>query len=78
MNWLRIPVVIGLLIILSLLPLVLSHYFLGIVTQMMIYAIFAMSLDILMGYTRETFDANVRACANEVENFVYCSWNSSD
>lgn len=51
MNWLRIPIVIGLLVVLSLLPLALSQYFLGIVTQMMIYAIFAMSLDILMGYT---------------------------
>jgi hypothetical protein len=34
----------------------------------MVYEAFA---DILMGYTRESFDANVRACANEVENFVY-------
>jgi len=33
----------------------------------MVYEAFA---DILMGYTRETFDANVRACADEVENFV--------
>ena len=33
----------------------------------MVYEAFA---DILMGYTRETFDANVRACGNEVENFV--------
>ena len=33
----------------------------------MVYEAFA---DILMGYTRETFDANVRACAAEVENFV--------
>lgn len=33
----------------------------------MVYEAFA---DILMGYTRDTFDANVRACANEVENFV--------
>jgi kinetochore protein Nuf2 len=33
----------------------------------MVYEAFA---DILMGYTRESFDANVRACANEVENFV--------
>ena len=41
----------------------------------MVYEAFA---DILMGYTRETFDANVRACANEVENFVYYSWNGSD
>jgi len=34
----------------------------------MVYEAFA---DILMGYTRESFDANVRACGNEVENFVY-------
>lgn len=34
----------------------------------MVYEAFA---DILMGYTRETFDANVRACASEVENFVF-------
>ena len=33
----------------------------------MVYEAFA---DILMGYTRESFDANVRACSNEVENFV--------
>ena len=33
----------------------------------MVYEAFA---DILMGYTLESFDANVRACANEVENFV--------
>jgi hypothetical protein len=33
----------------------------------MVYEAFA---DILMGYTRETFEANVRACAAEVENFV--------
>lgn len=33
----------------------------------MVYEAFA---DILMGYTRDTFDANVRACAAEVENFV--------
>jgi hypothetical protein len=34
----------------------------------MVYEAFS---DILMGYTRENFDSNVRACANEVENFVY-------
>ena len=37
----------------------------------MVYEAFS---DILMGYTRENFDSNVRACANEVENFV-CSLN---
>jgi kinetochore protein Nuf2 len=34
----------------------------------MVYEAFA---DIIMGYTRDTFDANVRACAGEVDNFVY-------
>jgi kinetochore protein Nuf2 len=34
-----------------------------------VYEAFA---DILMGYTRDSFNANVRACSNEVENFV-CS-----
>jgi Nuf2 family len=38
----------------------------------MVYEAFA---DILMGYTRESFDSNVRACANEVENFV-CPLNT--
>jgi len=33
----------------------------------MAYEAFA---DILMGYTRETFDAHVRACQNEVDNPV--------
>jgi kinetochore protein Nuf2 len=33
----------------------------------MVYEAF---LDILMGYTREAFDANVLACSNEVDNFV--------
>ena len=41
----------------------------------MVYEAFA---DILMGYTRETFDANVRACSNEVEHFVCYFWNGSD
>jgi Nuf2 family len=35
-------------------------------------------LDILMGYTRETFDANVRACASEVDNFVFYSQFCAD
>jgi kinetochore protein Nuf2 len=34
----------------------------------MVYEAFA---DILMGYTRETFEANVRACAAEIDNFVH-------
>lgn len=47
----KILFVIVLLAVLSLLPLVLSQYYLGLVTQMLIYGIFAMSLDILLGYT---------------------------
>lgn len=51
MPWLRITLVVGLLTAASLLPLALSEYYLGLVIQSMIYAIFAMSLDILLGYT---------------------------
>ena len=47
----RIAAALGLLVVLVLLPLVLSKYHVDLVTQMMIYAIFAMSLDILLGYT---------------------------
>ncbi len=50
-HWPRLISVIFLLIALSLLPLVLPNYYLGLATQMMIFAIFAMSLDILLGYT---------------------------
>jgi len=51
MRALRIVTALILLAVLSLLPLVLSQYYVGLVTQMMIYGIFAMSLDILLGYT---------------------------
>lgn len=47
----RIAAASTLLAVLCLLPLVLSQYYVGLVTQMMIYGIFAMSLDILLGYT---------------------------
>ena len=47
----RIVLIVGLLALLALLPLALSEYYIGLVTQMMIYALFAMSLDILLGYT---------------------------
>ena len=47
----RIVWIVGLLGLLALLPLVLTEYYLGLVTRMMIYAVFAMSLDILLGYT---------------------------
>jgi branched-chain amino acid transport system permease protein len=41
----------SLLAVLILFPVILSEYYLGLVIQMMIYALFAMSLDILLGYT---------------------------
>ena len=47
----RIVWIVGLLGLLALLPLALTEYYLGLVTRMMIYAVFAMSLDILLGYT---------------------------
>jgi len=46
-----ITAALALLVVLVLLPLVLPKYYVDLVTQMMIYAIFAMSLDILLGYT---------------------------
>jgi branched-chain amino acid transport system permease protein len=39
------------LLILAVLPLVLSSYWIGLVTEMLTFAILAMSLDILLGYT---------------------------
>jgi branched-chain amino acid transport system permease protein len=42
--------VVGVLVLL-LLPHFLSTYYLGLVIQMMIFALFAMSLDLLIGYT---------------------------
>jgi branched-chain amino acid transport system permease protein len=37
--------------VLLLLPLMLSPYYLGLVVQMLVFALFAMSLDLLLGYT---------------------------
>ena len=42
--------VVGILVLL-LLPHFLSTYYLGLIIQMMIFALFAMSLDLLIGYT---------------------------
>lgn len=39
------------IVVLMALPFVLSPYYLGLVVKMMIFALFAMSLDILIGYT---------------------------
>jgi branched-chain amino acid transport system permease protein len=41
---------VGVLTLLAL-PYILSTYYLGLVVQMMIFALFAMSLDLLLGYT---------------------------
>jgi branched-chain amino acid transport system permease protein len=46
--FIAVAVILGLLIIL---PQFLSTYYVGLMTLMLIYAIFAMSLDILLGYT---------------------------
>jgi branched-chain amino acid transport system permease protein len=43
-------VVAGIIALLSVLPYVLSSYHLGLVIEMMIFALFAMSLDLLIGY----------------------------
>lgn len=51
LRWLKVALVVGLLIVALLLPWVLSSYYVGLVTEMMIFAIFAMSLDLLLGYT---------------------------
>jgi len=48
---LKIVGIIAAFIILCILPPVISEYWLTILTQMLIYGILAMSLDILMGYT---------------------------
>ena len=42
---------IGLFALLGILPLLLPSYYTGILIRIMILIIFAMSLDILMGYT---------------------------
>jgi branched-chain amino acid transport system permease protein len=43
-------ILVGILTLLAL-PYILSTYYLGLVIQMMIFALFAMSLDLLLGYT---------------------------
>jgi branched-chain amino acid transport system permease protein len=46
--------IFGALLLLSLLsavPWILAPYYTGLIIQVMIYAIFAMSLDLLLGYT---------------------------
>src|SRR5690348_12801198 len=42
---------IAVAIVLAAVPLVLSPYYAGLVVQMMVFALFAMSLDLLLGYT---------------------------
>jgi branched-chain amino acid transport system permease protein len=49
-RW-RIPVLVGLAIFLLAGPPLLSPYWIGLLTQMVILAILAMSLDLLLGYT---------------------------
>jgi branched-chain amino acid transport system permease protein len=49
-TW-RTPVLVGLAIFLLAGPLFLSPYWIGLLTQMVILAILAMSLDLLLGYT---------------------------
>ena len=48
--WKRAVVVVG-LILLAAGPIFLNSYWVGLLTQMLIFAILAMSLDILLGYT---------------------------
>lgn len=48
---LRLAVITAVVIILLLLPHFISSYYLGLATKMMIFALFAMSLDLLVGYT---------------------------
>lgn len=42
---------LGVLAVLAVLPFVLDTYYVGIATKMIIYALFAMSLDLLIGFT---------------------------
>ncbi|HWP58382.1 MAG TPA: branched-chain amino acid ABC transporter permease [Candidatus Acidoferrales bacterium] len=51
MTWIRAGAVFLLLVSLAVVPWLLSPYDVGILVQVMIYAIFAMSLDLLLGYT---------------------------
>src|SRR6476660_2617033 len=46
-----LSVLIALAILLLAAPIVVSSYWIGLLTQMVIFAILAMSLDILLGYT---------------------------
>src|SRR5947209_13317166 len=46
-----VPVVVLILVLLVAGPSVLTSYWVGLLTQMMIFAILAMSLDLLLGYT---------------------------
>ena len=49
-GW-RLPALIGLAVLLAVAPPFLSTYWVGLLTQMVIFAILAMSLDLLLGYT---------------------------
>ena len=49
-GW-RLAVVVVLGLVFSIGPLLFSSYWVGLLTQMVILAILAMSLDILLGYT---------------------------
>jgi len=49
-GW-RLPVVAGLALVLALGPVFMTSYWVGLLTQIVILAILAMSLDILLGYT---------------------------
>ncbi|OFW01168.1 MAG: hypothetical protein A3I61_07970 [Acidobacteria bacterium RIFCSPLOWO2_02_FULL_68_18] len=49
-KW-HLPVIVGLALVLATGPLVLSSYWIGLLTQIVVLAILAMSLDILLGYT---------------------------
>lgn len=48
-GWLAAAFLVGIAVLLAL-PYVLSSYYLGLVIEMMIFALFAMSLDLLVGY----------------------------
>src|SRR5262249_48014567 len=49
-GW-RLPVLLVLAVFLLLVPPLLTSYWVGLFTQMVIFAILAMSLDVLLGYT---------------------------
>src|ERR1700733_10534057 len=50
-DHLRLPFLVLAAVLLAAAPAVLSSYWVGLLTQMIIFAILAMSLDILLGYT---------------------------